>query len=298
MNFAFNSSVKYPFPPSCPGEALLDAGYDQLVALGSLYRRYLTDAIPHLPPAFDSSLFAIRASYLPRAVESAVGFLNGFYPPDSSGQTFDVTTGERGREPLIPGEAILGKLPVKATSSTEFPKFHAMRKKLLPVLEHYNMTDAGPLWLMGICDYFITSRCSNNSHTDLVTDAIFDGLRDDFDWMLDKFYRKTVKAVFWPIWELVSSEIDAILAAQKKTKFTLMSGHDVTMVATLVGAGIPEPIRLPPYASHMAIEVWDVVGPSLRFVLNGDVVPIAGRELTPLAEFRRMVEPLRPAEEL
>ena len=59
----------------------------------------------------------------------------------------------------------------------------------------------------------------------------------------------------------------------------------------MVALGYLDLIAPPPFASHLAVELWQTEKPCLRFVYNGEVLQFKGKDLTPLDEFKSIFFP-------
>jgi acid phosphatase len=284
----FNASTPPDFPPTCRDGGLLDIGFDQLVALGAAYREYLTGAIRFLPPAFDPALVSVKASHLGRAVESAVGFMHGLYPPETDGEVLQVEqTGVSGADPLVPGEAEAKALVSGGVTgffnTPVFQKRADETKQILkPLLDSLNSSDVPPFRILTTGDFVIARHCSGNSYPSVVTEEMYERMASDLDFVIGECYHRVVDSVFPPLVRFIFTGIDDWYAQKSRVQFTLLSGHDITLVAFLEGLAAGLEVTSPPYASHVAVELWHLDRPHIRVSLNGEVLL-----LVPLSEFRR-----------
>lgn len=290
-SFVYNESQNYVFSSSCHAGALLDKGFDQQESLGKLYRDYLINQ-KVLPEKYDPSLIKIRSSFVPRCVESAIGFMQGLYPPESEGEILNITTGNEKDEPLCPYAGSTPETYKKALEWTEqewFKKRHsestAIHNKLV---EPYNVTVKIPLELMLLGDHFNVLKCNNKPMT-FVDEEMYSHMLSDVAIFESGFFGYAGNLTYGPIWELIMNAIDRYYGLEEKARFYLFSGHDVTVSALLAGLGYIDLVAPPPYASHFAVEIWYTTRPHLRFVFNGDVVPVDGQDLVPLTEFKKIV---------
>jgi hypothetical protein len=83
--FSHRILLREHFPARLCGGELLDIGFAQLRALGSSYRKYLTNAISLLTPACNTAEVLVRSTGTSRTVASAVWFMDGLYRPEKDG---------------------------------------------------------------------------------------------------------------------------------------------------------------------------------------------------------------------
>jgi hypothetical protein len=122
----------------------------------------------------------------------------------------------------------------------------------------------------------------------MLTDELFEHILGDMVAVELGYISAIRDAAYVPLKAMVLRELDAQFAHEKAARFTLFSGHDVTLITVLAGIGY-KGLNIPPqYASHLAIEIWHSDRPYVRFVFNGEVIPVDGRELLPLSEYREM----------
>ena len=121
----------------------------------------------------------------------------------------------------------------------------------------------------------------------IINDEIYDKLMSNMAYWETGFLNFTGNLSYMPIFELIMNHIDKMFSMDEQTaKFFLFSGHDVTIAAVLVALGYVDLTAPPYFASHLAVELWQLDKPHLRFVYNGDVVPFRGKDLIPLDEFK------------
>jgi acid phosphatase len=255
----------------------LDEGFNQLEALGATYRTYLTTTTKLLPARYDPSLIAVKSTHTPRTLGSAIGFLHGLYPPDTDGE-------------LVPVNETNFWWADDTQVLTGDPVFEARhpesRRLFSEVLEHFHWTNLRPVEMFMIGDFFVSSKCSNNTFDPIVNDEIYERMMEDFDFLTTNARPKMAEAELASIWKEVDSGIQNFLKEPSKAKFTLIGGHDVTLSSIYAGLGQEKRGR-PPYAAHVAVEVWKRDEMYVRFVINGEVVKFDGAELTPLAKMRK-----------
>lgn len=289
MNFSFNASETYSFPPSCGEGALLDEGFDQQEALGRLYRSYLVDNAKILPDKFNPDLVHIQASHFPRCIESAIGFMQGMYPPEDPGEILNMTSGNASNEVLCPyvggGPAFL-EAGGAWMQTDEFKARTGDSEDVLSKLrEYHNITLNHIVEYLLVGEYFVSYKC-HGLGIEPVDKPLFKRLVSNMAFFEAGFLNFSKPLGSGPIWNMVFDDIDKYYGLESQTKFTLFSGHDVTLAAILVSLGYVDLVAPAPYASHLAVEIWYTTRPEVRVVLNGKVIPVNGRELTPLSEFK------------
>ena len=111
----------------------------------------------------------------------------------------------------------------------------------------------------------------------------------DTSFYSNTFFRTYKDESVGPIWRYLIGEIDKKLSMEKMTKLTLISGHDTTLGAILASLGY-ELNEIPPYRSHIVTELYIDQNntPILRFIFNGNVINIRGKETISLNEFKIM----------
>jgi hypothetical protein len=288
-SFAYNASQRHEFLPTCSEGSLLDDGFDQQVALGQLYRKYLTETNRLLPDSLDPTVIAVRASWVDRAQESALAFIEGFYPPQSDQETLDISTGNQSYDVLVPGfEAENGFRAIEEAFAA-LPDAEARINRSIGayagIFEHYNITVQNILEWLAIGDLFHTYYCGNNRLGDVVSDELLEQMLPDLAFLFHGLV-KSKDRTYNPIRKYLLDEMDSFYSMEKKTKFSLLSGHDLTLMAVLSGIGHADVTLQPQYTAHLAVELWHLNRPMLRFVFNGEVVKVGGKDLIPLSEFK------------
>lgn len=80
-----------------------------------------------------------------------------------------------------------------------------------------------------------------------------------------------------PIFNFLGDRIRKFLNNETKAKFSLFSAHDITISCVLTRLGYVNLKCVPPYASHLAVELWDTkYRQVLRFVMNGEPIKVNG----------------------
>ncbi|KAH0790023.1 histidine acid phosphatase [Histomonas meleagridis] len=287
-NFSYNSSEKHSFGPSCNDGSLLDQGVQQHINLGASFRKYLVDQTHLLPEQFNSQLIYVRSSYALRCIESGVAFIDGLYPPLSEGETLYVKTNDPDNEPLSPSPTIFKKKIIEFRD-TDYVKNHIERfdRMMQPVADYFNITFHDPFEKILLGDFVNTFRCNEQPYPNDLVDPLLDMMLNDSAVFVDGFPRYVQPDTDKPLIELLLNEIDAFYSGNKKSKFTLLSGHDMTLAILLFGIGCEELDVPPPFASHISVEIWRLENIDyIRFVFNGDIIPLKGKDMIPYKEFK------------
>jgi hypothetical protein len=137
-----------------------------------------------------------------------------------------------------------------------------------------------------IGDLFHPYLCGNGELSAFVNEELFKEMLYDILVVEYGFTASQLRSSYLPIKKVIVEEIELQLAGTKNSRFTLLSGHDITLVAFLSGLRYEGLQMPPPYASHLAVEIWQhSCCFSVRIVLNGEVLRIKERDLLPLSEF-------------
>ncbi|KAH0786942.1 histidine acid phosphatase [Histomonas meleagridis] len=289
LSFKYDPLKPHPYSPSCSDGFLLDEGVSQLINLGKTLGHYLINQTKLLPEQYDSQLINVRSSFYPRCIESSVAIIDGLYPPTTN-DFINVTIGTPDNEPLCPNPAF----PINRQKLNEFrdtPEFkrHIDRfdRIAVPLVEYYNITFHDTFEKIFLGDFVNSLRCNKKQYPADIADPILEDLLNDMSLFVQGFASYTKPSADKPIFDLLISEIDNFFDGKSKSKFTLFSGHDVTIGALLIGLGYENMHVPPPFASQIAVEIWrsnekDFV----RFVYNGEILRYGERELTPLDVFK------------
>lgn len=295
-DFKYDPNEEYSFKPSCKDGYLLDDGYMQLHNLGNLYRKYMIEETGVLPKDYEEKNIYFRSSFLPRCIESGTSFIDGLYPPEGDNETIAVKIGSESNEPLFPharynDEFLKGAIRF-SSSEESLRREKEFDKNAAPLVKYYNLTFNHILEKFLVGDYFNVLKCSNQPYPKEIVDDIFDELINDTSYFVTDFFGYIRPIADKPIFNELFNEIDAFYRGEKQNRFTLFSGHDVSIAAVLVGLGYPKGKETPPpYASHLTAELWrkDSID-YIRFTLSGDVVKFRGNELTPYNEFKAIYD--------
>ena len=101
------------------------------------------------------------------------------------------------------------------------------------------------------------------------------------------------RITYKPIFDLFGDRLKKFLNKESKAKFTLFSGHDCTISGVLAGFGYVNLDSVPPFASHLCAEHYEMKSQLvLRFSLNGDVFDVDHSDTIEVEKFlKKYVEP-------
>ena len=298
--FAWNLNPEHaPFKPSCDHSGLTLEGMRQHAELGQFYRKLLVTERKFLPDLFDPELVTLRASQSDRTIKSLIAFVNGMYPPAFVDEVLHVQTGVPGHERLNPdpyGCTDLQRDYREFVASEEFVARANVSLEMQKALyEYLGLKPDAENW-QWLGDWMYSYKCSGKEIPKVVTDQMFERAMNDTVYYAAGFYRKYLADSVGPIWRLLLREVEDRLSGIKRAKFTLFSAHDATLMAIRAGLGYVDETEIAPYRSHLMVEMYEENGyPKLRFVYNGEVLPVTYKgkklELITLSQFKNLVAP-------
>ncbi|OHS95843.1 histidine acid phosphatase [Tritrichomonas foetus] len=279
---------------------LIDSGVKQEEDLGELYRHYLVDQQKLLPEKFDPTLIRVRSSYAARCIESGTCLLDKMYPPESPNEELIIETGERGTEALVPHPELNDYFRSRAKEFMQTPEFIKRRDEIPSVIKQ--MFSAKDIDFLMAGDFIHCLKFNGFEIPQLVKDTpgLYEQMMSNLAFYSTGFINSVGRPAYGPALDLLSEAIHNFLNKKDQYRFTLFSGHDCSIAAILVSLGICELQTVPPYASHLAIELWQPNSDSgdsimnsdnliLRFVLNGQVLKLNGKETTSLKWFMKEI---------
>jgi hypothetical protein len=217
--------------------------------------------------------------------------MQGLYPPVEEGEKLTIVTGSvKAGDPLIP---LFGPEDDFGDNLHAFIKQEPLASRVPEakrlyggLFDHYNITSRTDLDYVTIGDLFFPYRCGNGALGEIVDDELLERMLRDLLGLEYEYAATKLALSYIPIKNVIVKEIEAQLSGRTNARFGLLSGHDVTLVAFLAGRGYRGLEIPPPYASHLALEIWqNGCCMFVRIVYNGKVIEDHGRELIPLPEF-------------
>lgn len=274
---------------SLPGE-LTDVGRRTTHALGSRLRHLYIDRLHFLPSTLSNdvqSQLYIRATPIPRALESVQQALSGFYPLSNRSADLEppnIVTRQAGDETLFPNEGSckrFGQLAVAfgeraASIWNDSPELKYVTSKIgkwMPPDSPEVKVDSHPR-LSGVMDT-INSTLAHGPKTKLPKEFYDQKVIDTVDrigveeWFAgyteSNEYRKLgIGSLVGDITARLVERAQAAssgnvkgneVASGKGIRFALSGCHDTTLAAILTSLGAFEGERWPPYTSHVAVEL-------------------------------------------
>jgi acid phosphatase len=278
------------YPPSCKKADLTIDGQNQHENLGTFYRQYLIDEERILPDNLDPDFIQFRASEPERTVRSAESFIHGLYPPDHPDEIITIQTGTDLLELLHPRSGHCKDLTDVYNQWITSEEFLAKQNASAPHLRKL-IEDSGFEWneyqWLYVGDWLYTIGCCGNEIPSFITQEQLDVAMDAVEFFTLKFFTMKRGVAGASIMREVLMQIERAVTGTTNTKFVLMSAHDVSIVSALDVLGIHLQ-HIPPFASHLAFEVWKINEVfNIRVVLNGEVMlgPI------PLTKFKSIIGP-------
>lgn len=286
----YNDNSLY-FPPSCGRGELTVVGARQHAELGEFYRDFLINQQKFLPSKLNKSLIKVRSTKVDRVIRSTTSFMSTFYPPEAPGEHMDIVTGTYDHEPMYPdyGQCkYINEQWQKFIKTPEFLEKKATSEILYqPIWNKYNVTKDETTWMF-FGDWMTSYYCADHDLIPEITEQIFQQGVEDIAYYSYGFFNYTHGAVAGAILRQVLGDLQ--LAADKKddARFFFYGAHDSTIAAIEEAIGFTnfKDNVLPPYRSHLAIELWEAKGEKkVRFVLNGTPLVFPnGNELMSLKE--------------
>ena len=278
------------YPPTCRCADLTIEGQGMHEQLGKFYRSYLIDELQFLPDYYDPEFVQIRSSETERTVRSAESFIHGLYPPETPDDLISIETGTELFELLHPRVDHCKDFGAVWERWKQTPEYKNMLNETEALLKDL-VIESGLKWddwqWEWVGDWLYTIGCCGSPLPGFITQEQLDiSIKAVEFFTLNLFqYERGVAGA--PILRELTTHIEDSLIGATNLKFYLLSGHDVSIVAALNVLGI-DITEVPPFASHLAFEVWEVDSrPMVRVVLNGEVL------LEPILyqKFKRIVAP-------
>lgn len=258
---------------NCMLGQLTGRGEEQLQKLGQRFRALYVDSLHLLPPVLDASVMSLRSTDVERTIRSAYHFLTGLYPNSSA--LLDIDVVEKARDNAFPNGRFcpqLRDMSNRIKSSRKYQEYYARNLASIQ-----RMLEAGwkePVNLFHLNDILRARMCHNLpyppgvSHADAT--AIMHGISQLFS-MIDETrpVQKFGIGSFFADW-LKNFEL------QPRPRFVLYSNHDSTMRVLLEAMKVRK-VVWPPYASHVAFELWENESDGVHYIAaqyDGEPMPL------------------------
>ena len=272
------------FLPNCREGDLLLEGMNQHSRLGAFYQNY-TESIGLFNDVPKPEELIVRCTDIERTFRSAQAFMGSFAPPQVPNEVLDIVKGSEDLEILRPNADFckdLADLEQNFTNDPDFLKWVDEQWDNLIELSTYLNLEKSPDNLNLMCDWATTHACDDHQLPLEITQEMLDRCYEVVSYNLYARYAVNPYAYASYHMRTILGQANDALNHKTNVKFALNSAHDST-VATIVQLlkGTPghrpeNTTRIPPYASHLAMEIWENQDHTryVRFVYNGDLIPL------------------------
>jgi acid phosphatase len=283
--------------PNCREGDLLVEGMHQHVRLGKLYQNY-TESIGLFDDIPKNEELNVRCTDVERTFRSAQSFLHGFSEPQQPNEIIEIYRGSDYIEVLRPNSDFCQDIK-NATeafqTSEEYQKWYEEQWTALENVSQYLgiSKSIGNLNLM--CDWVSTHYCDNKLLPPVITEEDQQRCMKVVGSNLYDLYKQNPYIFASYHMRLILSVAKDSLAGKNKVKFALNSAHDSTvgtmyqLLAGKPGERPPNSDRIPPYASHITMEIWEDNDKNrfVRFAYNGELIKlqIFDQTLVPFESF-------------
>lgn len=286
------------YQPNCKSGDLLIKGMIQHRNLGQFYHEYLFDnhKLFETLPVDPSEIF-VRCTDIERTFRSAEGFLYGAFPVQSNNEVIDIVT-DTSDVALLRTNAEwcpdLKEVNEKWYSSEECTKWVDEKWEIVKDMGRImGITEKSPSNLNEICDFVSTHFCDDKRLPIEATEEVQQTcLNVSGSYIIDYYKSNSSVPASYTMRELV--RVADSFSTTQKPKFSLMSSHDTTVTAAVIFLNEKYEIyRIPPFASHLSMELWksdEDTDYTVRFALNGTPIPLLkldNQTEVPYEEFKK-----------
>ena len=251
--------------------------------LGEFYHKYLFDnhKLFDKLPVDPSDIYA-RCTDVERTFRSAEGFLYGAFPVQSNNEIIDIVT-DTSDCALLRTNANwcpdLKEVSDKWYSSEECSNWVDEKWEIVKDMGRImGITEKSPENLNSICDFVTTHYCDDKRLPIEATEEVQQTcLNVSGSYIIDYYKSNSSVPASYTMRELI--RVADLHTSTQKPKFSLMSSHDTTVTAALIFLNENYEIyRIPPFASHLSMELWKSDNDddyTVRFALNGSPIPLS-----------------------
>ena len=271
------------FLPNCREGDLLLEGMNQHARLGAFYQNY-TESIGLFNDVPKSEELLVRCTDIERTFRSAQAFLGAFAPPQEPNEILDIIKGSEDLEVLRPDGFCkeMDELDQKIINSSTYQDWYNEKWDQLINLSTYLNLEKSVDNLNTMCDWVSTHACDDHQLPLEITPEIQELCFGVVSYNLYEKYKVDPYVFASYHMRTVLGQANDALEGKTKVKFTINSAHDstvATMVQLLKGTPGNRPNgteRIPPYASHLAMEIWQDEDKKryVRFVFNGELIQL------------------------
>lgn len=279
------------YPPNCRAGDLILSGMDQHDKLGKLYHDYLFQQhrlFNSLPVDPEETYF--RCSDIERTFRSAEGFLHGAFPPQSPNEIMDIETDTSDLSILRPYDGFCKDLREVRKEYVKTQQYQDWIDSTWEIVKDFaqtlHLTEKSGENINAVCDFVSTVYCDDkrlpaDAQNETLQQACLNSLGF---YMYDYYQYNSTVAGSYTMRKMISVT-DRHVNENGKLKFSLLSAHDSTISSILIflkGKNFKTYNRIPPFASHLAMELWssddNPTEFTIRFALNGEDIELEKME--------------------
>ncbi|OHT04311.1 histidine acid phosphatase [Tritrichomonas foetus] len=276
--------------PNCRSGDLLVSGMDQHDRLGALYHKYLFEThglFSSLPVDPNETYF--RCTDIERTFRSAEGFLHGVFPPQGPNEIMDIETDTSDLSILRPSESFCKDLNHMREEYVKTDAYQNWVDSTWEIVKDFakslGVTQKSSGNINSVCDFLATVYCDDKrlpleAQNETVQQACLHSIGFN---MYDYYQYNSTVAGSYTMRKMV--KVADQFVTDKKTKFSLLSAHDSSIASILIfllGKNMNSWNRIPPFASHLAMELWSTdeepTDYFIRFAMNGRDLPLEKME--------------------
>jgi acid phosphatase len=219
--------------------------------------------------------------------------LNGLFPPQSPNELITIERGQLDAEILRPSGALCKDMQQVGDTISSDETHMARIKEHWQTIKHiaeYLELDFSPANVSLIADWVGTHNCVDRVLPSIVGEA---DIANCHAIVAESMYigcnKNATVFVSYAMREVLRIAAQSV-NQESKLKFSLLSAHDSTVSSFLCYLTEFDQSRIPPYASHVLMEIWTAHGGKkfVRWVYNGRVLKLKrfdGREVVSYDEF-------------
>jgi len=265
---------------------LTEIGYGQEVKNGqglhNLYKKYF-------PANFDPSIIYARSTDIPRTFLSVEALLYGLYPPEGSScnsPIIPINTMDFDKENMVPNPTWCTRLTNQSALWHASPEYKDYYKTVIAPLEQdiFKVFGLKPGYGIDVMfDCVQASACHKHAFPpgmtqDLYTRIVAANLKsyvDEANFLVPGTPYTSMQMAMGSFIDDLITNIDDVVTGKTNQTLSIFSGHDVTVLPTLLAFNVWVDGHWPPYASMITIEVLE--GPSgdlVRMYYNDQLLNI------------------------
>jgi acid phosphatase len=278
------------FLPNCRAGDLLIQGMEQHHRLGALYGRYLSARrlLAGRPTA--DQLF-VRATDFERTFRSAQSFLDGAFPPTLPGESITIHRGTTDAEIMRPGFDFcedMRRVSDQYAAMAGSAKDAGDHWESVQHIADYLRVEFSEGNLSLVADWVATHDCDGKTLPAVVSrQDVADCHAIVAEYMYNLMNLNASVFVSYSMREVLRIANSSV---NGQLKFSLLSSHDSTLSTFLVYLADIDQSRIPPFASHVMMEIWEDKKRKkyVRWVYNGNVLRLKnfdGKELVKYSTF-------------